>query len=64
MYSEIDNCRICHNTNLLNVLSLGEQALTGVFPHHISDYSIKRSSGPGMVHQMWIAPIKTILQLR
>jgi hypothetical protein len=37
MYSEIVHCRICHNTNLINVLSLGEQALTGVFPHHISD---------------------------
>jgi hypothetical protein len=37
MYSEIVNCRICHNTNLINVLSLGEQALTGVFPHHMSD---------------------------
>ena len=37
MYSEIDNCRICHTTNLINVLSLGEQALTGVFPHHMSD---------------------------
>ena len=43
MYSEIGKCRICHNTNLLNVLSLGEQALTGVFPHHISD---DVSSGP------------------
>jgi len=37
MYSEIDDCRICQNTNLLNVLSLGEQALTGVFPRHKSD---------------------------
>jgi hypothetical protein len=43
MYSEIDNCRICHNTNLLNVLSLGEQTLTGVFPCHRSDYV---STGP------------------
>jgi hypothetical protein len=43
MYSEIVNCRICHNTNLINVLSLGEQALTGVFPHRITD---KVSSGP------------------
>jgi hypothetical protein len=43
MYSEIVNCRICHNTNLINVLSLGEQALTGVFPHHVSDTV---SSGP------------------
>ena len=43
MYSEIVKCRICHTTNLINVLSLGEQALTGVFPHHISDTV---SSGP------------------
>jgi hypothetical protein len=43
MYSEIVHCRICHNTHLINVLSLGEQALTGVFPHHISDTI---SSGP------------------
>ena len=43
MYSEIINCRICHNTNLINVLSLGEQALTGVFPHHVSEVV---SSGP------------------
>jgi hypothetical protein len=43
MYSEICKCRICHTKNLINVLSLGEQSLTGVFPKHISD---KVSSGP------------------
>ena len=43
MYSEINNCRICQNAHLINVLSLGEQTLTGVFPHHISDAI---SSGP------------------
>jgi hypothetical protein len=43
MFNEINNCRICANTNLINVLSLGEQALTGVFPKHISDIV---SSGP------------------
>ena len=32
MYTEISNCRICQSTNLLPVLSLGEQCLTGVFP--------------------------------
>lgn len=37
MFTEIHNCRICANTNLINVLSLGEQALTGVFPKHVSD---------------------------
>lgn len=32
MYTEINKCRISGSTNLINVLSLGEQYLTGVFP--------------------------------
>lgn len=32
MYSEISKCRISGSTNLISVLSLGEQYLTGVFP--------------------------------
>lgn len=32
MYTEITQCRICKSANLLEVLSLGEQHLTGVFP--------------------------------
>lgn len=36
-YTEIKNCRICKNTNLLKVLSLGEQYLTGVFPKSINE---------------------------
>jgi hypothetical protein len=32
MYNEIDKCRISGSKNLINVLSLGEQYLTGVFP--------------------------------
>ena len=32
MYKEINKCRICSSTNLINVLSLGNQYLTGVFP--------------------------------
>ncbi len=32
MYSEITKCRISGSSNLLTVLSLGEQCLTGVFP--------------------------------
>lgn len=32
MYKEIKQCRICGNPNLVVVLNLGEQALTGVFP--------------------------------
>jgi hypothetical protein len=43
MYTEICNCRICHNTNLITVLSLGDQSLTGVFPKHANDIV---TSGP------------------
>lgn len=32
MYRQIEKCRICDNSNLLPVLDLGEQMLTGVFP--------------------------------
>ena len=32
MYKEITNCRISGSSNLVSVLSLGEQYLTGVFP--------------------------------
>lgn len=32
MYRSITKCRICSNLNLVKVLDLGEQALTGVFP--------------------------------
>ena len=32
MYTEISKCRISGSTNLVTVLSLGEQYLTGVFP--------------------------------
>jgi len=32
MYWKIDKCRICGNSNLLPVVDLGEQTLTGVFP--------------------------------
>ena len=32
MYTQISRCRACGNTNLVSVLSLGEQYLTGIFP--------------------------------
>jgi hypothetical protein len=32
MYRAVDRCRICGNPNLVPLLSLGEQTLTGVFP--------------------------------
>ena len=32
MYKEITKCRICGNKNLVTILNLGKQSLTGVFP--------------------------------
>jgi NDP-4-keto-2,6-dideoxyhexose 3-C-methyltransferase len=34
VYKELDACRICGNTDLVPILDLGHQALTGVFPKH------------------------------
>lgn len=43
MYKEISECRVCRNRNLMTVLSLGEQYLTGVFPR---EKDKKISKGP------------------
>jgi len=43
MYKQIAKCRICGNTNLISLIHLGEQALTGVFPKNKTD---KITSGP------------------
>jgi hypothetical protein len=32
LYQEISKCRICGNENLVSILDLGEQHLTGIFP--------------------------------
>ena len=32
LYKEIEGCRICGNKNLVSIIDLGSQALTGVFP--------------------------------
>lgn len=37
MYKEVKACRICKNKNLVSILHLGEQALTGIFPKKSSD---------------------------
>ncbi|MDP1871612.1 MAG: class I SAM-dependent methyltransferase [Gallionella sp.] len=36
MYKKVEKCRICGGTNLVRVLDLGEQMLTGVFPREKS----------------------------
>ncbi|KAF0126989.1 MAG: C-methyltransferase [Elusimicrobia bacterium] len=58
MFSEIDKCRICRNSNLITVLSLGDQALTGVFQKRVSD---KISIGP--LDLVWCAKCG-LLQLK
>ena len=32
MFKEIKKCRICGNSNLVEILDLGNQFLTGIFP--------------------------------
>lgn len=43
MFKKTSQCRICGNKNLVSLLHLGEQSLTGVFPKTITD---KITSGP------------------
>lgn len=43
MYKKVEKCRICGNTHLERVLDLGEQMLTGVFPH---EKDAKVTTGP------------------
>ena len=43
MYKTIDRCRLCGNTDLVEVLDLGVQALTGVFPRKKEE---RVTSGP------------------
>ena len=43
MYTEIKQCRICGNTDLVSILNLGNQYLTGVFPKSKTEHI---TSGP------------------
>jgi hypothetical protein len=58
MYKEITKCRISGSTNLINVLSLGNQYLTGVFPKNIDE---KITIGP--VDLVW-CPDSGLLQMK
>lgn len=58
MYTEIKKCRISGSTNLINVLSLGEQYLTGVFPKSPSE---KLTKGP--LDLVW-CPDSGLLQMK
>ena len=58
VYKEITKCRISNSTNLINVLSLGNQYLTGVFPKSKED---EISIGP--LDLVW-CPDSGLLQLK
>ena len=58
MYTEITKCRISGSTNLINVLSLGEQVLTGVFPKSPDEEITK-----GSLDLIW-CPDSGLLQLK
>lgn len=58
MYTEIKKCRISDSQNLITVLSLGDQYLTGVFPKTIDE---KITKGP--LDLVW-CPDSGLLQLK
>lgn len=58
MYREISQCRISGSSNLLTVLSLGEQCLTGVFPKS-ADTAVTK----GTLDLVW-CPDSGLLQLK
>lgn len=57
-YKEIDKCRVSGSKNLVSVLNLGHQVLTGVFPKSTSE---QITSGP--LELVW-CPEGELLQLR
>ena len=57
-YSEISKCRISNSVELINVLSLGDQYLTGVFPQQ-KDFIITK----GPLDLVW-CPESGLLQLK
>lgn len=58
MYIEIEKCRISGSTNLITVLSLGEQYLTGVFPKSPDETITK-----GPIDLVW-CPDSGLLQMK
>lgn len=57
-YHAIDACRVCKSENLVSVLNLGIQTLTGVFPKNPSDNITK-----GPLELVW-CPDSGLLQLK
>jgi hypothetical protein len=61
LHTEIKACRACHRAELLPLLDLGQQALTGVFPHRRDE---KVSSGPLQLVKCGAADGCGLVQLR
>jgi len=57
-YTEIKNCRISGSSNLISILSLGEQYLTGIFPKSKDEIITK-----GPLDVVW-CPDSGLLQMR
>jgi hypothetical protein len=57
-YTEISHCRVANSENLISVLNLGHQTLTGVFPKNPSE---KITKGP--LELVW-CPDSGLLQLK
>ena len=57
-YTEIERCRVSGSSNLVPVLNLGRQALTGVFPRHANE-----SVTTGPLELVW-CPDSGLLQLK
>lgn len=55
--TSVDSCRLCGSVDLVTVLHLGEQALTGVFPCSVDDHVSK-----GPLELVWCSSC-TLLQL-
>ena len=58
VYTEIDKCRISQDSNLITVLQLGTQALTGVFPK-----SKEEEITTGPLELVW-SPVSQLLQMK
>ena len=43
LFHKIEKCRVCGNPNLVEVLDLGDQYLSGIFPDEV-DEEMPRSS--------------------
>ena len=61
MHIPIERCRVCGNPDLVEILDLGEQSLTGVFPRHLTEpvergpLRLVKCDGPGTCNLVQLA---------